>query len=80
MSRDDSAAASAVSCGTAALHLDRLVGAFTAFWTADGRVTAGMNVDVRDVTGPVQALIRSRRQVQPARLADPDTPLELLAG
>ena len=55
-------------------------GAFIAFWTADGRVTAGMNVDVWDVTGPIQALIRSRRQVQPARLADPDTPLELLAG
>ncbi|SDM63656.1 3-phenylpropionate/trans-cinnamate dioxygenase ferredoxin reductase subunit [Geodermatophilus siccatus] len=55
-------------------------GAFIAFWTADGRVTAGMNVDVWDVTAPIQQLIRSRRQVQPARLADPDTPLELLAG
>ena len=54
-------------------------GAFIAFWTADGRVTAGMNVDVWDVTAPIQQLIRSRRQVQPARLADPDTPLELLA-
>ncbi|MGR6963483.1 NAD(P)/FAD-dependent oxidoreductase [Geodermatophilus sp. URMC 61] len=55
-------------------------GAFIAFWTADGRVTAGMNVNVWDVTAPIQQLIRSRRQVQPARLADPDTPLELLAG
>ena len=54
-------------------------GAFIAFWTADGRVTAGMNVDVWDVTAPIQRLIRSRRQVQAARLADPDTPLELLA-
>ena len=54
-------------------------GSFIAFWTADGRVTAGMNVDVWDVTAPIQQLIRSRRQVQPARLADPDTPLELLA-
>jgi NADPH-dependent 2,4-dienoyl-CoA reductase/sulfur reductase-like enzyme len=55
-------------------------GAFIAFWTADGRVTAAMNVNVWDVTAPIQQLIRSRRQVQSARLADPDTPLELLAG
>jgi len=57
-------------------------GAFIASWTADGRVTAGMNVDVWDVTAPIQQLIRSRRQVQPARLADPDTPplWLLLAG
>ncbi|MGY1680298.1 NAD(P)/FAD-dependent oxidoreductase [Geodermatophilus sp. SYSU D01176] len=55
-------------------------GEFIAFWTADGRVTAGMNVNVWDVTAPIQQLIRSRRQVQPARLADPDTPLEMLAG
>jgi 3-phenylpropionate/trans-cinnamate dioxygenase ferredoxin reductase subunit len=55
-------------------------GAFIAFWVDDGRVTAGMNVNVWDVTGPIQELIRSRRQVQAARLADPDTPLELLAG
>src|SRR3954470_21274345 len=55
-------------------------GAFIAFWTADGRVTAGMNVNVWDVTAPIQELIRLRREVQAARLADPDTPLELLAG
>jgi NADPH-dependent 2,4-dienoyl-CoA reductase/sulfur reductase-like enzyme len=55
-------------------------GPFIAFWTADGRVTAGMTVDVWDVTAPIQQLIRSRRQVQRARLADPDTPLALLAG
>jgi NADPH-dependent 2,4-dienoyl-CoA reductase/sulfur reductase-like enzyme len=55
-------------------------GAFIAFWMADGRVTAGMNVNTWDVVAPIQRLIRSRREVQPARLADPDTPLELLAG
>jgi 3-phenylpropionate/trans-cinnamate dioxygenase ferredoxin reductase component len=56
-------------------------GEFIAFWLADdGRVTAGMNVNVWDVTDPIQALIRSRRRVQPARLADPDTPLEVLAS
>jgi NADPH-dependent 2,4-dienoyl-CoA reductase/sulfur reductase-like enzyme len=53
-------------------------GAFIAFWVQDGRVTAGMNVNVWDVTGPIQELIRSRRQVQAARLADPDTPLDRL--
>jgi 3-phenylpropionate/trans-cinnamate dioxygenase ferredoxin reductase subunit len=55
-------------------------GEFIAFWMSEGRVTAGMNVNVWDVTEPIQELIRSRRQVQPARLADPDTPLELLVG
>jgi 3-phenylpropionate/trans-cinnamate dioxygenase ferredoxin reductase subunit len=55
-------------------------GEFIAFWTADGRVTAGMNVNVWDVTEPIQQLIRSQRQVQPARLADPDTPLDELAS
>jgi 3-phenylpropionate/trans-cinnamate dioxygenase ferredoxin reductase subunit len=56
-------------------------GEFIAFWVSDeGRVTAGMNVNVWDVTDPIQQLIRSRRQVQPARLADPDTPLAVLAS
>jgi NADPH-dependent 2,4-dienoyl-CoA reductase/sulfur reductase-like enzyme len=55
-------------------------GPFIAFWMAAGRVTAAMNVDVWDVTGPIQELIRSRRHLQAARLADPDTPLEMLAG
>jgi 3-phenylpropionate/trans-cinnamate dioxygenase ferredoxin reductase subunit len=55
-------------------------GEFIAFWTSDGRVTAGMNVNVWDVTEPIQQLIRSRRRVQAARLADPETALELLAG
>jgi 3-phenylpropionate/trans-cinnamate dioxygenase ferredoxin reductase subunit len=56
-------------------------GEFIAFWLSeDGRVTAGMNVNVWDVTDPIQALIRSRRVVQPARLEDPDTSLEALAS
>jgi NADPH-dependent 2,4-dienoyl-CoA reductase/sulfur reductase-like enzyme len=55
-------------------------GEFIAFWMADGRVTAGMNVNVWDVSEPIQQLIRSRRQVQAVRLADPDTPLERLAA
>jgi 3-phenylpropionate/trans-cinnamate dioxygenase ferredoxin reductase subunit len=56
-------------------------GEFIAFWVSeDRRVTAGMNVNVWDVTDPIQKLIRSRRQIDPARLADPDTSLEVLAS
>jgi 3-phenylpropionate/trans-cinnamate dioxygenase ferredoxin reductase subunit len=51
-----------------------------AFWLEDGRVVAGMNMNVWDVTGPIQELIRSRKTVDPARLADPSVPLEELAG
>jgi 3-phenylpropionate/trans-cinnamate dioxygenase ferredoxin reductase subunit len=53
---------------------------FIAFWMSEGRVTAGMNVNVWDVTGPIQELIRSRRQVPVASLTDPDTPLERLVA
>jgi len=52
---------------------------FIAFWLAAGRVVAGMNVNVWDVTGDIQALIRSGAQIDAARLADPDVPLPELA-
>jgi 3-phenylpropionate/trans-cinnamate dioxygenase ferredoxin reductase subunit len=46
------------------------------FWLGpDGAVAAGMNINVWDVNEQVQALIRSRAVVEPARLADPDVPL-----
>ncbi|HEY9475790.1 MAG TPA: FAD-dependent oxidoreductase [Mycobacteriales bacterium] len=51
---------------------------FIAFWTAGGRVLAGMNANVWDVTGPIGQLIRSGKPVDLARLADPDVPLEEL--
>lgn len=47
-----------------------------AFWVAEGRVLAGMNLNVWDVNDRVQELIRSRAVVDPARLADPDVPLD----
>jgi 3-phenylpropionate/trans-cinnamate dioxygenase ferredoxin reductase subunit len=50
-------------------------GEFLAFWLQDDRVLAGMNVNVWDVGDDVEALIRSRAQVDPDRLADPDMPL-----
>ncbi len=59
---------------------DREGGEFVAFWLTDGRVVAGMNVNVWDVNQHVQTLIRSRAEVEIDALSDPDTPLESLAG
>jgi 3-phenylpropionate/trans-cinnamate dioxygenase ferredoxin reductase subunit len=53
---------------------------FIAFWLVDGRVVAGMNVNVWDVIDHIQAVIRSREPVDVARLRDPDVPLEELAA
>jgi len=53
---------------------------FIAFWLRDGRVTAGLNLNVWDVTGPIQELIRSGVVVDRDALADVDTPLESLVG
>ena len=48
---------------------------FIAFWLQDGRVQAGMNVNVWDVADDIQALIRSREAVDRPRLQDPAVPL-----
>ncbi len=48
---------------------------FIAFWLNDRRLVAGMNVNIWDVTSEIQSLIRSGRQLDPARLADPAIPL-----
>jgi 3-phenylpropionate/trans-cinnamate dioxygenase ferredoxin reductase subunit len=53
---------------------------FIAFWLDQGRVVAGMNVNVWDVTDPIQRLIRERVIVDDRRLADPGIPLEELVG
>jgi 3-phenylpropionate/trans-cinnamate dioxygenase ferredoxin reductase component len=56
---------------------------FIAFWLDGGRVVAGMNVNVWDVTGDIQALIKAGyagQVVDAARLADPDVPLASLPG
>ncbi|MGN9805138.1 NAD(P)/FAD-dependent oxidoreductase [Micromonospora sp. L32] len=53
-------------------------GEFIAFWTARGRVLAGMNVNVWEVTGPIGQLIRSRQPVDLDRLADPTVALDSL--
>ena len=51
---------------------------FIAFWLADGRVVAGMNVNTWDVNEQVQELIRSRARVDVDRLVDPELPLEVV--
>jgi 3-phenylpropionate/trans-cinnamate dioxygenase ferredoxin reductase subunit len=52
---------------------------FIAFWLRGGAVIAAMNVNVWDVTEPLEALIRSRARVGADRLRDADTPLAELA-
>ncbi|MYS26096.1 glycosyltransferase [Streptomyces sp. SID7804] len=65
-----------------ALRIDGDLGLreFVAFWVKDGRVLAGMNVNVWDVTDPIQRLIRSGAPVDTEALADPHVPLESLAA
>jgi 3-phenylpropionate/trans-cinnamate dioxygenase ferredoxin reductase subunit len=53
---------------------------FVAFWLGEGRVLAGMNVNVWDVNDAIQALVSGGRPVDPARLSDPGVPLEEVAG
>ncbi|MDI2098765.1 NAD(P)/FAD-dependent oxidoreductase [Ruicaihuangia caeni] len=54
---------------------DREKREFVAFWLADDRVVAGMNVNVWDVNEQVQELIRSARAVDRTRLQDPSVAL-----
>jgi 3-phenylpropionate/trans-cinnamate dioxygenase ferredoxin reductase subunit len=54
---------------------DREARELIAFWLRDGRVAAGMNVNVWDVSEDIQALIRAGHQIDRARLADPDVAL-----
>jgi 3-phenylpropionate/trans-cinnamate dioxygenase ferredoxin reductase component len=53
---------------------------FIAFWLAEGRVLAGMNVNVWDVADTIRALIASREPVDERRLTDPDVPLTMLVA
>ena len=53
---------------------------FIAFWLSDGRVVAGMNANVWDMTDSIQSLVRTGVPVDPDRLADPDVPLDSLSA
>jgi 3-phenylpropionate/trans-cinnamate dioxygenase ferredoxin reductase subunit len=48
---------------------------FIAFWVRGDRLMAGMNVNVWDVSDPIQELVRSGASVDRARLADTDVPV-----
>lgn len=49
---------------------------FLAFWLHQGVLVAGMNANVWDVTSPIQQLIGAKAVIDPARLADPNIPLD----
>jgi 3-phenylpropionate/trans-cinnamate dioxygenase ferredoxin reductase subunit len=53
---------------------------FIAFWLAEGRVVAGMNVNVWDVADTIRALIAGREPIDERRLTDPDVPLMMLVA
>jgi NADPH-dependent 2,4-dienoyl-CoA reductase/sulfur reductase-like enzyme len=48
---------------------------FIAFWLNKGRLVAGMNINVWDVSADIRSLIRSGKPLDPARLSDPAIPL-----
>jgi 3-phenylpropionate/trans-cinnamate dioxygenase ferredoxin reductase subunit len=50
------------------------------FWLDDGRVVAGMNVNVWDVADQIANLVSSKRQVDARQLADPAVDLASLCG
>ena len=50
-------------------------GQWLAFWLRDGRVLAGMNVNIWDASDAIKALARGRVVVARDRLADVDVPL-----
>jgi 3-phenylpropionate/trans-cinnamate dioxygenase ferredoxin reductase subunit len=52
---------------------------FIAFWLQDGRVVAGMNMNIWDVNEHLQHLIISRAVIDEGHLIDPDIPLDELA-
>lgn len=54
---------------------DRQGRRFLSFWVADGRVVAGMNVNIWDVHEAIQGIIRRGNRVDAARLADETIPL-----
>ena len=58
-------------------------GEFLAFWVSDGRVLAGMNVNIWDAGDDIQALVRAGHAgtaVDTDRLSDPSIPLGSLLG
>jgi 3-phenylpropionate/trans-cinnamate dioxygenase ferredoxin reductase subunit len=48
---------------------------FVAFWLREGRLVAGMNVNVWDVNEDIQQLVTDRTPVDATKLADPHVPI-----
>ncbi|MGI5267641.1 NAD(P)/FAD-dependent oxidoreductase [Nonomuraea sp. CA-218870] len=48
---------------------------YLAFWLSEGKVVAGMNVNIWDVTDDIKALIRAAAPADRSKLADPSVPL-----
>ncbi len=48
---------------------------FIAFWLKDGRLAAGMNVNVWDVADDIAALVASKRRIDARHLTDPNIDL-----
>jgi hypothetical protein len=59
---------------------DPASGEFIAFWLREGRVVAGMNVNIWDVNDDIKALVRSGEVVSRDALRDPNVPLDSLAA
>jgi 3-phenylpropionate/trans-cinnamate dioxygenase ferredoxin reductase subunit len=59
---------------------DPAAGTFLCFWLRRGRVAAAMNANVWDAGDAIEALLRSDRPIDRARLADPEIDLAGLAG
>jgi 3-phenylpropionate/trans-cinnamate dioxygenase ferredoxin reductase subunit len=53
---------------------------FIAFWLKDGRVLAGMNVNVWDVADAIAMLVAAKRPIDPVALADPEVELGTLVA
>lgn len=55
-------------------------GEFLAFWLQGDRVLAGMNFNIWDAGDDIETLLRSRAEVDPGRLADPNVALNEVAS
>lgn len=49
---------------------------FIAFWLRDGKLTAGMNVNIKGVPADIEALIKSGKQMNRDKLANNNVPLQ----
>lgn len=70
----------AVDWDTIVFRGDRKKREFIAFWLAEGRVMAGMNVNVWDVADQIASLVASKRVVDVKLLENPEVDLTTLVG